>query len=81
MLRGISPCFWRAPTDNDKGGEEKCYCSEGQKIANQALQTQREYLDYQGIAMKIRISKLSNFHQCKMPSLDSLTRHAIPLFS
>ncbi|GKB01507.1 hypothetical protein Tco_0829551, partial [Tanacetum coccineum] len=30
------------------------YVKKGQKIANQALQTQREYLDNQGIAMKIR---------------------------
>ncbi|KDP40530.1 hypothetical protein JCGZ_24529 [Jatropha curcas] len=27
MNKGIFPCFWRAPTDNDKGGEEKSYYS------------------------------------------------------
>lgn len=25
MNKGISPCFWRAPTDNDKGGHEDSY--------------------------------------------------------
>lgn len=25
--KGIFPCFWRAPTDNDKGGGEKSYAS------------------------------------------------------
>ncbi|GLT94633.1 hypothetical protein SLE2022_123620 [Rubroshorea leprosula] len=27
MNKGIFPCFWRAPTDNDKGGEQTSYCS------------------------------------------------------
>lgn len=27
MKRGIFPCFWRAPTDNDKGGGESSYYS------------------------------------------------------
>ncbi|KAF2322515.1 hypothetical protein GH714_017392 [Hevea brasiliensis] len=27
MNKGISPCFWRAPTDNDKGGDENSYYS------------------------------------------------------
>ncbi|EEF49562.1 beta-galactosidase isoform X1 [Ricinus communis] len=27
MNKGILPCFWRAPTDNDKGGEENSYYS------------------------------------------------------
>lgn len=27
MQKGIFPCFWRAPTDNDKGGESKSYYS------------------------------------------------------
>ncbi|KAJ6307416.1 hypothetical protein OIU76_017248 [Salix suchowensis] len=27
MNKGIFPCFWRAPTDNDKGGEKKSYYS------------------------------------------------------
>lgn len=27
MLKGVSPCFWRAPTDNDKGGEDNSYYS------------------------------------------------------
>lgn len=27
MSRGILPCFWRAPTDNDKGGDSKSYLS------------------------------------------------------
>lgn len=27
MLKGITPCFWRAPTDNDKGGEANSYLS------------------------------------------------------
>ncbi|KAH6803430.1 glycoside hydrolase family 2 protein [Perilla frutescens var. frutescens] len=27
MSKGIQPCFWRAPTDNDKGGEAKSYLS------------------------------------------------------
>ncbi|CAH9085204.1 unnamed protein product, partial [Cuscuta epithymum] len=25
MHKGILPCFWRAPTDNDKGGEQNSY--------------------------------------------------------
>ncbi|XP_062093159.1 uncharacterized protein LOC133798723 [Humulus lupulus] len=25
MSKGILPCFWRAPTDNDKGGDSKSY--------------------------------------------------------
>ncbi|KAG8391126.1 hypothetical protein BUALT_Bualt01G0155500 [Buddleja alternifolia] len=27
MCKGIVPCFWRAPTDNDKGGEAQSYIS------------------------------------------------------
>uniref|UniRef100_A0A7N0VC89 beta-galactosidase n=1 Tax=Kalanchoe fedtschenkoi TaxID=63787 RepID=A0A7N0VC89_KALFE len=27
MIKGIVPCFWRAPTDNDKGGGENSYLS------------------------------------------------------
>ncbi|KAL0464520.1 UNVERIFIED_CONTAM: Beta-galactosidase [Sesamum latifolium] len=27
MSKGILPCFWRAPTDNDKGGEAASYLS------------------------------------------------------
>lgn len=27
MSKGIFPCFWRAPTDNDKGGETNSYLS------------------------------------------------------
>lgn len=27
MKKGIIPCFWRAPTDNDKGGDEHSYFS------------------------------------------------------
>lgn len=27
MNKGIIPCFWRAPTDNDKGGEQNSYLS------------------------------------------------------
>ncbi|CAM8961994.1 unnamed protein product [Rhodiola kirilowii] len=27
MVKGIFPCFWRAPTDNDKGGGENSYLS------------------------------------------------------
>ncbi|KAL7120394.1 hypothetical protein ACP275_02G120100 [Erythranthe tilingii] len=27
MNKGILPCFWRAPTDNDKGGEAESYLS------------------------------------------------------
>ncbi|CAM8878831.1 unnamed protein product [Rhodiola kirilowii] len=27
MVKGILPCFWRAPTDNDKGGGENSYLS------------------------------------------------------
>lgn len=27
MTKGIQPCFWRAPTDNDKGGEAESYLS------------------------------------------------------
>lgn len=27
MNKGIFPCFWRAPTDNDKGGDENSYYS------------------------------------------------------
>ncbi|CAI0461856.1 unnamed protein product, partial [Linum tenue] len=27
MINGIFPCFWRAPTDNDKGGEDRSYYS------------------------------------------------------
>lgn len=27
MHKGIFPCFWRAPTDNDKGGDESSYNS------------------------------------------------------
>lgn len=27
MQKGILPCFWRAPTDNDKGGESDSYLS------------------------------------------------------
>ncbi|KAL3622626.1 hypothetical protein CASFOL_034037 [Castilleja foliolosa] len=27
MTKGILPCFWRAPTDNDKGGETESYLS------------------------------------------------------
>nr|QSM07479.1 beta-galactosidase 13 [Ipomoea batatas]GMD71911.1 beta-galactosidase isoform X1 [Ipomoea batatas] len=27
MNKGIIPCFWRAPTDNDKGGEQMSYLS------------------------------------------------------
>ncbi|KAI7729494.1 hypothetical protein M8C21_024494 [Ambrosia artemisiifolia] len=33
MLKGITPCFWRAPTDNDKGGEGNSYLSKW-KAAN-----------------------------------------------
>lgn len=33
MLKGITPCFWRAPTDNDKGGEANSYFSKW-KAAN-----------------------------------------------
>ncbi|KAL8246647.1 hypothetical protein R6Q59_007863 [Mikania micrantha] len=33
MVKGITPCFWRAPTDNDKGGEDNSYCSKW-KAAN-----------------------------------------------
>ncbi|KAL8529235.1 hypothetical protein ACS0TY_006603 [Phlomoides rotata] len=27
MSKGIQPCFWRAPTDNDRGGEAESYLS------------------------------------------------------
>ena len=27
MSNGVTPCFWRAPTDNDKGGEGSSYYS------------------------------------------------------
>ncbi|CAN1316296.1 lacZ [Linum perenne] len=27
LSKGIFPCFWRAPTDNDKGGEDNSYYS------------------------------------------------------
>lgn len=27
LCDGIAPCFWRAPTDNDKGGETQSYLS------------------------------------------------------
>lgn len=27
LVKGIVPCFWRAPTDNDKGGEAASYVS------------------------------------------------------
>ncbi|XP_047947875.1 beta-galactosidase [Salvia hispanica] len=27
MNKGIQPCFWRAPTDNDKGGDAESYLS------------------------------------------------------
>nr|XP_043631574.1 beta-galactosidase [Erigeron canadensis] len=33
MLKGITPCIWRAPTDNDKGGEDNSYYSKW-KAAN-----------------------------------------------
>lgn len=33
MHKGILPCFWRAPTDNDKGGESNSYLSKW-KAAN-----------------------------------------------
>lgn len=33
MRRGILPCFWRAPIDNDKGGEGNSYLSKW-KVAN-----------------------------------------------
>ncbi|GER28530.1 beta-galactosidase [Striga asiatica] len=31
MSKGILPCFWRAPTDNDKGGESQSYLSRWNK--------------------------------------------------
>ncbi|CAA0808961.1 glycoside hydrolase family 2 protein [Striga hermonthica] len=31
MSKGILPCFWRAPTDNDKGGESQSYLSRWKK--------------------------------------------------
>lgn len=36
MSKGIQPCFWRAPTDNDKGGEAQSYLSKwkGAKLNN-----------------------------------------------
>ncbi|KVI08504.1 Beta galactosidase small chain/ domain 5 [Cynara cardunculus var. scolymus] len=33
MVKGVTPCFWRAPTDNDKGGEANSYLSKW-KAAN-----------------------------------------------
>lgn len=33
MVNGVTPCFWRAPTDNDKGGEANSYLSKW-KAAN-----------------------------------------------
>ncbi|KAJ4847213.1 hypothetical protein Tsubulata_008458 [Turnera subulata] len=32
MNKGIFPCFWRAPTDNDKGGDENSYYSKWKAV-------------------------------------------------
>lgn len=32
MDKGIRPCFWRAPTDNDKGGESGSYLSKWKAV-------------------------------------------------
>ncbi|CAN6444056.1 unnamed protein product [Victoria cruziana] len=33
MVKGILPCFWRAPTDNDKGGGSKSYASKWKELS------------------------------------------------
>ncbi|KAK6163058.1 hypothetical protein DH2020_002899 [Rehmannia glutinosa] len=42
MSKGILPCFWRAPTDNDKGGETESYLSKwkGAKLNNLTFTTE-----------------------------------------
>ncbi|KAI3445135.1 hypothetical protein Pfo_001800 [Paulownia fortunei] len=42
MSEGILPCFWRAPTDNDKGGEAESYLSKwkGAKLNNLTFVTE-----------------------------------------
>ena len=36
---GPSPCFWRAPTDNDRGGEAISYCARWRNAGINQLQT------------------------------------------
>lgn len=36
---GPSPCFWRAPTDNDRGGEAISYCARWRNAGIHQLQT------------------------------------------
>ena len=35
---GPMPCFWRAPTDNDRGGESISYCARWRNVGLHRLQ-------------------------------------------
>ena len=41
LTGGPTPCFWRAPTDNDRGGEGISYCARWRNAGIDRLQTVR----------------------------------------
>ncbi|VFQ61399.1 unnamed protein product [Cuscuta campestris] len=59
MHSGMIPCFWRAPTDNDKGGEQNSYLARWKAANLHSLQFQVENFLVEsetGSVAKIRIT-------------------------
>ncbi|KAF4388952.1 hypothetical protein F8388_026681 [Cannabis sativa] len=50
MSKGVSPCFWRAPTDNDKGGESRSYLARWKAAQLDTLQYITESCSIQNVS-------------------------------
>jgi hypothetical protein len=64
LTGGPTPCFWRAPTDNDRGGEGISYCARWRNAGIDRLQTVRFPWKFHSLstntneAIKSRVSSL-----------------------
>lgn len=77
MNKGIQPCFWRAPTDNDKGGEAESYLSKWKaaKLNNLTFVTEScTVLDTSDNLVKIAITYLGIPNDADKISPQSQTR-------
>ncbi|KAF5729323.1 beta-galactosidase [Tripterygium wilfordii] len=55
MNKGVFPCFWRAPTDNDKGGETNSYYSRWKAAHIDSLKFLTESCSIQNMTDNVKI--------------------------
>ncbi|KAJ6346767.1 hypothetical protein OIU76_003447 [Salix suchowensis] len=68
--KGIIPCFWRAPTDNDKGGEKDSYYSQWKAAGIDSLVFQTKSCSVKSTTDNlVKIENATQFQSSELPPL------------